>query len=271
MNTISVITAVHAASAQYLGDAYASLMQQELPQGWTWEWCVQEDGADVGAAAQLPTDDPRILISSGRRGGPHVARNLALSRASGAYIRTLDSDDQLTAGALAREIDVLTSHPEVGWTTAAVLDLLEDGTYSTFTLGNPDPGILPQQSMYHYWVQRHRPQVHPASLCARRHLVSLLGGWMAIPSSEDTGLLLALDAISPGWYIAEPGLIYRKHPGQMTNDPSHSSGKEWEHRMSLIRERAEALHAWGRPDPHQLVPSPSARTGAPAGVSIHEE
>lgn len=67
---------------------------------------------------------------------------------------------------------------------------------------------------------------------------------MALPSSGDTGLLLALDAVTDGWFIPETGLIYRKHEGQITNHPSHTSGAEWEARMSLIHARAVALRDW---------------------------
>ncbi|QEV39866.1 hypothetical protein CP978_16030 [Streptomyces nodosus] len=51
--------------------------------------------------------------------------------------------------------------------------------------------------------------------------MSALGGWMALPSSEDTGLLMALNAVSTGWFIEECGLLYRKWPGQSTAQDAH--------------------------------------------------
>ena len=42
-------------------------------------------------------------------------------------MKVLDADDQLTPGQLAREVAVFRRHPEVGWLTAAALDLLPDG------------------------------------------------------------------------------------------------------------------------------------------------
>ncbi|MEU1516434.1 glycosyltransferase [Streptomyces sp. NPDC005811] len=243
-SVISIVTPVHRESVKYLPDAYASLRAQELPEGWSWEWCIQEDGHEVHASSELPTDDPRIRISASRPGGPHVARTMALARSSGAYVKTLDSDDQLTPGALSRDIAVLENNPEIDWTTSRVTDLLEDGSTVSFELGDPAPGRLPQSSAYTFWAKHQRPQVHPATLCVRRRLVVLLGGWMALPASGDTGLLLALDALASGWFIAEVGLLYRKHVGQITNSPAHRGGEEWEARMSLIRERAAALDAW---------------------------
>ncbi len=83
--------------------------------------------------------------------------------------------------------------------------------------------------------------MHPATLCARRDLVTALGGWMALPASEDTGLLMALNAVSTGWFIEECGLLYRKWPGQSTAQDAHHHETERRARMKIIEERAEAL------------------------------
>jgi hypothetical protein len=64
---------------------------------------------------------------------------------------------------------------------------------------------------------------------------------MALPASEDTALLMALDVMADGWFIGETGLHYRKHPGQTTAHPDHRGGDEWEARMGAIRKHAEAL------------------------------
>ena len=68
-----------------------------------------------------------------------------------------------------------------------------------------------------------------------------LGGWMALPASEDTGLLIAASVISPGYFIAEPGLLYRKWPGQMTSQHAHTDPADRSARMAVIQARAEAL------------------------------
>ncbi|MEU5532927.1 glycosyltransferase [Streptomyces sp. NPDC020362] len=238
------MTPVHGDAARFLPDAYASLLSQDLPDGWSWEWCVQEDGSDVRAQSQLPADDARIRISASRAGGPHVARTMAFARSTGLYVKTLDSDDQLAPGALARDVAVLEEHPSVGWTTSRVVDLLEDGSTVSFELSDPQPGLLPRGCAFGFWTEHRRPPVHPATLCVRRSLMALLGGWMALPASGDTGLLLGLDALADGWFIGDTGLMYRKHGGQITAHPHHRNGAEWEARMSLIREHAEALRAW---------------------------
>ncbi|WP_328901492.1 MULTISPECIES: glycosyltransferase [unclassified Streptomyces] len=235
---LSLITPVHRAGLAYLRETYDSLAGQVLPEGWEWEWLIQEDGAGVGAAEFLP-DDPRIKVASSRRGGPHVSQTVALGRSYGELVKTLDADDLLTDGALARDIRVLTERPEVGWVTSAVLDLMPDGS----RVGFPDPAEGPVEpgDVLAHWELHHRAQVHPATLCVRRQLIVALGGWTALPASGDTGLLLGLDAFSPGWFLGEVGLLYRKHDGQITTDPAHAQGPEWDARMRIIGERARAF------------------------------
>lgn len=62
---------------------------------------------------------------------------------------------------------------------------------------------------------------------------------MAVTTSEDTGLLLALNAISTGYCIGEPGRLYRVWPGQLT--ASRASDSERRAVLRLIGARAEAL------------------------------
>lgn len=237
---ISIITPVYGASVQYLADAYKSIADQELPAGWGWQWLVQEDG-QAGLLDGVLPDDPRISTGMGRHGGPGTARNLALSRAGGELVKVLDADDMLTKGALARDLAILDRQPQVGWATSKVLDLLPDGSTEGFEL-DPDEGPIARGAVLEHWrIHDYRAQVHPASLCMRRDLVLALGGWMALPASEDTGLLLAANAISDGYFISKPGLLYRKWPGQATSQSTHVEPGERSARMHIIESRARAL------------------------------
>lgn len=239
---VSVVTAVHTPSMKFLPDAYESLLAQEMPDGWQWQWLVQEDGTSNAAESVLDAD-PRISFGTGRPLGPGMARTYSLARATGELIKVLDSDDMLAPGALAREIDVFATNPDVGWTTCRVLDLLPDGSTAGFP-DDPEEGVLERGEVAAYWRAHHcRAPVHPATLCIRADLLLALGGWMALPAGEDTGLLLALDAISSGYFLAERGLSYRKWPGQVTADPSHTARVEWAARNSIIDARARRLTA----------------------------
>ncbi|WP_079177625.1 glycosyltransferase family 2 protein [Streptomyces mangrovisoli] len=237
---ITVITAVHAPSAGFLPEAYASLRAQRLPDGWEWHWVVQEDGRTDGIRPYVPADE-RVTFRQGRPGGPGVARTIALAQAEGPYVKILDADDLLTPGALARDLAALEADPTLGWATSRALDLLPDGTTAGFP-GDPEQGPLERGAVLAHWKANDcLAQVHPATLFVRRELLLALGGWMALPASEDTGLLLALDSVSRGWFTAEPGLLYRKWEGQVTGQAAHVDPGERETRMAVVEARAHAL------------------------------
>ncbi|MFF5186687.1 glycosyltransferase family 2 protein [Streptomyces sp. NPDC000345] len=246
---IVVVTAVHAPSARYLPEAWTSLREQELPEGWEWHWVIQEDGTTDAVAPYVP-DDPRVTFRQGRPGGPGVARTVALAHAEGAYVKILDADDRLTPGALARDLAALEGDPGLGWATSRVLDLLPDGSTVGFP-GDPAGGPIERGAVLDHWkANGFLAQVHPASLFVRRDLLAALGGWMALPASEDTGLLLALNAVSRGWFTPEAGLLYRKWAGQATGQAAHVDPVEREARMAVVEARARALASfgWGYPE-----------------------
>ncbi|MFJ9540903.1 glycosyltransferase family 2 protein [Streptomyces sp. NPDC101225] len=244
---IAVVTAVHAPSAGFLAEAYKSLCAQELWPGWSWHWVIQEDGATDEVRGHVP-DDARVSFRQGRPGGPGVARTMALARAEGPYVKILDADDLLPAGALARDLAVLEGDPEIGWTTSRALDLLPDGSTAGFP-GDPEEGPIERGALLDFWrANDFRAQVHPATLCVRRDLLLALGGWMALPASEDTGLLLALNAVSRGWFSRGTGLLYRKWDGQVTGRAAHMDPAERAARMTVVEARARALAEF-RPHP----------------------
>jgi glycosyltransferase involved in cell wall biosynthesis len=241
---VSVITPVHPAKAQFLDEAWESLAGQEMPPGWAWQWVVQEDGTAAELAGRMP-DDKRVSYAAGRAGGPAVARTIAIARADGDLIKVLDADDVLAPGALARDIAVLCEHPDVGWTTSRAPNLLPDGLLDPYCC-NPTPGRIERGSFIEDRpADDYEPPVHPATLCVRRGLLLMIGGWMALPASEDTGLLLALNAVSPGYFIGETGLWHRRWDGQSTEGPHHADDTERSARLRVVHQRAEALaHAF---------------------------
>jgi hypothetical protein len=238
---VSVITPVSAQAASYLPRAYESLVAQEPPDGWDWEWLPQEDGETGSVRRLVSENDPRIRPGMGRHGGPAVARNLALARARGSLVKVLDADDMLVPGALNRDIRILSEYSDVIWTTSRVRDLLPDGSTVGFE-HDPPEGKLIGMEVFHRWREHdYQAPVHPGTLCIRRSHLLALGGWMALPASEDTGLLISLSIIGIGYFISEAGLYYRKWPGQKTGQAAHADPAERAARMKLIEDRAEAL------------------------------
>lgn len=248
MKTISIITPIYNPVSEYLLAAYDSLKHQQLPSGWSWEWLVQEDGKTKIAETILPKDDPRISFGNARHLGVAITRNFALARANGELIKNLDQDDVLADGVLSRDIRTMENHSDVQWATSRVLDLLPDGSTVGFE-GDPAPGPLPPGSVFEYWQKNdYRASVHPTTICIRRSLAQALGGWMAVPNSDDTGLLIAASVVSLGYFHPEVGLLYRKWPGQVTASPEHVDPTERSLRMALIAARALSLrNYWSAP------------------------
>ncbi|MET7697212.1 glycosyltransferase family 2 protein [Streptomyces sp. NPDC005485] len=245
---IVIVTAVHAPSAHFLPEAYKSLCEQDLPDGWEWRRLIQEDGQTDTVAPHV-SEDERVTFRQGRPGGPDVARTIALARADGEYVKILDADDRLAPGALARDLAALEGDRTLGWATSRVLDFLPDATTVRFP-GDPDNGPIERAALLDHWkAHGFRAQVHPATLFVRRDLLLALGGWMALPASEDTGLLLALNSVSRGWFSAEVGLLHRKWDGQVTGQAPHVDPAERDARMAVVEARARALShsGWGYP------------------------
>jgi len=232
----------------FIDQAYASLVGQRMPAGWDWEWVLQVDALDAALPAGL--DDPRIRVGHGPAGGPSVARNLGLARAAGSLVRNLDVDDVLLPGALARDIDTLDADPALGWVTSVAVDL---GAHERPDAGSPGPahphppaGRIRRGEIRQWVTERSWAlPVHPTTLCARRDLLLALGGWTALPSGGDTALLLALDAVSDGFFLDQPSVRYRKHPQQVTAQPLHSRSDLLAARRTLSLDRARALGELG--------------------------
>lgn len=242
MPLISIVTPSYDPVPDHLLAAYESVRSQRLPDGWEVEWVIQEDGA-TGAAMEILPRDPIVTFAMGRRGGVALTRNLALARSRGELIKNLDHDDVLMPDVLMRDVGVLAADPLVRWTTSRVLDLLPDGSTVAFD-SDPPGGRLEPGFVYEYWRRNnYRLPVHPTTICVRRELAVALGGWMGIPGSDDTGLLVPASVISHGWFHSEVGLLYRKWPGQETARTEHYAELEWNLRMRLVEERAEAVRA----------------------------
>ncbi|GAA2780781.1 glycosyltransferase family 2 protein [Kitasatospora aburaviensis] len=258
MTVISVITPVYNGGHAFLGEAYDSLLDQDLPDGWTWQWVVQEDGETRIPATVLPTDDPRISYGTGRRGGAAMARTMALARVTGSMVRPLDADDMLPAGALRRGIEALVEHPEIGWAVSSAVDLLPDGTLRESAI-DPPAGLLASGLIAESY-RAGRFAVMGTTLTVYTDLLHAVGGWPAVPASEDAALLVLLEAVAPGWMIAEPGEIYRKHDGQVTAQAAHWEEAERDALAAVLLTRLNVLHRTGwrwTPDPELIAKAPS--------------
>lgn len=214
ISVLSVLTALGPDVADHVAETAESVVAQRLPRGVDLEWIVCVDGPRGAVDLDLP-DDPRIqVVHAGRPGGPGLCRNVAATHSTGSVLRNLDADDVLLPGALAADVHTL-SDPRYGWCTSEALDLFPDGTTRAFASGRGDRDIL-RGEIVEQWRRSETLDVHVSTLAVRRRLFWAAGGYTALPRSEDVALLARLSAQSVGRHRAEPGLLYRKWPGQIT-------------------------------------------------------
>jgi hypothetical protein len=160
----------------------------------------------------------------------------------------LDADDVLAPGVLRRDIEVLTANPDVGWTASRAPNLLPDGSLDPYCC-NPEPGRIEQGALIKDdFANDYEPPIHPATLCVRRELLFMVGCWMALPASEDTGLVLALNAVTSGYFIGETGLYHRRWDRQSTEGSEYADDTERVARLRVVHLRAQILlHRFGAP------------------------
>lgn len=259
MPVISVLTPAHHGRAEYVREAGESLAAQQLPDGWSLEWIVQEDAAEQ----ELVLDGfpfARYELN-GERLGIAITRNLALARATGELVHVLDSDDQLLPGGLAVAINAFTTRPEIHWVATQAHDLRPDGSQKAFDPLIP-PGYLEAGAVNDYvltHLDEHgmgRWPFHHGCMTMRADTVRALGGWAAIPRAEDGMLLAALCELTPGYFTPEVTWLVRQH------DARTSAAGTWPRllpqSMAMIRGRIGAIRT-GRGNPALAGVPPTTR------------
>ena len=230
---ISLLTPTAAHHRDMLPQAWASIAQQRVPDGWKLRWYVQEDGpaSHMEAFVQTLGDSVAQYAASQTPGGAAEARNLALARCDGVVVMLLDADDQLTEGAVARVISALESgHMWCGF--AAIDDHAgvrsqRDGGYS-MRLGAdavaPDEaaafvaehwvGQVGRGAIRGCWSQFGMLPFHPTTFATYARRIWEVGGWPGLSRDEDTALILAITDRHDGIVSNDANVVYRRHAQQ---------------------------------------------------------
>lgn len=241
MPLVSVLTPVHAPRADHLDETWASLAVQTLPDGWEFEWVVQEDGTDPELRQMLPDDDRVVYDAVGMQLGSATTRNLALARARGEIVQVLDGDDTLVPGALEVLCEALLDHPKATWAAGRATDLLPDRTRMHF----PDllePGLVNPGEVVARWREGGGTfPFHPAGAMARTDVVRAIGGWAALPQSSDQLLFAAMSEMFHGVYVNQETLLFRKWHKQQSNHPQRAELRRLI--RYVVRQRITALRA----------------------------
>jgi glycosyltransferase involved in cell wall biosynthesis len=111
---VSIILAVYNCE-RYLGEAIESVRSQTYQ---NWELLIVDDAStdtSANCAAKAAEEDHRIhLFRQANNSGQTACANLGIDRAVGKYIARLDADDMMLPERLAKQVDYMESHPDVG-------------------------------------------------------------------------------------------------------------------------------------------------------------
>ena len=234
---ISIITAVDPSRIDFFSETIASVSEAMFLAP-SLEWIVQVDGKDADCAKEALKASAKIEANLVHC-GPGATRNFALERASGMYVRNLDADDVLIPQAFVAFSAFLRRYDFPAWAVTAAADMQGGNT----TTGRKDlvrGPVVPARELLRLWTDK--LPVHPTTLCIQSDIARALGGWMGLPASEDTGLLMAASSLYDGCYLETPTVRYRISPIQMSSTEGWGKpGKSLKTRHSLIRRRAECI------------------------------
>ena len=110
--------------AQVIRAALDSAMRQDVPL----RIIVVDDGSSDDSAAIARSYGARVTVITQANQGVSGARNTGLAAAQAPYIALLDQDDIWQPGKLARQLDLIETHPDVGLVFTDMRLLKRDGT-----------------------------------------------------------------------------------------------------------------------------------------------
>jgi glycosyltransferase involved in cell wall biosynthesis len=237
-NLLSVVTPCALGRWDFLETAWQSLAEQQLPEGWNWEWVVQADGPATDLQANIMTftqEHPSVRFAANTRPlGAAATRNAALGRVRGELLMNLDADDQFEVGGVAPLVSVMAGHGELAWAGGRTNYNRENGSVDPYPdrlpIGRIEPGWFGDD-----WLAHDRPAGHPSAFIMRTVIWSAFGGWMALYGSEDTGTLAAISEYWPGWGLNQVVLRYRKWHGETTAAADWSPDKPVHYRVIARR------------------------------------
>jgi glycosyltransferase involved in cell wall biosynthesis len=200
---VSVILAVYNCE-KYLGEAIASIQSQTYQ---NWELLIIDDAstdssADIAAAyAQA---DPRIqFLRQPQNAGPMVCFNRGIDRAAGKYIARLDADDLMLPARLAKQVDYLEAHPDVGLLGTA-FEMIDDQGDRIATCA-VSTGTENLKTL----LKTKNPILHPSIMMSADRLRAIGAYSEAYPYAEDYALCLDFAEVSKIENIDEVLTRYR--------------------------------------------------------------
>ncbi|MGF1465704.1 MAG: glycosyltransferase family 2 protein [Sandaracinaceae bacterium] len=243
---VSVILPVYDVEP-YLGEALSSLRRQTLAD---LEVLAVNDGSHDQSGAILDewaSRWPALTVIHRANGGAASARNLAIDRARGRYIALQDADDASEPDRLARQVELLERHPEIGLvgTDARLVD--PEGRHLGLVRQATDPSELEAR------LSDSTPLCHP-SLVFRRACFDAGHRYNAAYANvHDYDLMARVMRDFQASNVPEPLYRLRVHGDQLSVRFLETGGYRGLAAIHLARERREPPFSLGQVTRDQVL------------------
>jgi len=194
----------------YLGEAIESILHQEFTD---FELVIIDDGSTDASAEIIESyDDPRIRFFENEHNiGLIGSLNRGLGLAWSPYVARMDADDVSLPERLARQVDFLDAHPEIGVLGCAVEVI--DGS------GNPSHTrrFAAEHRVLRWRLCFGNPIMHP-TVIMRREVVNRVGGYSSdMLHAEDYDLWRRLSSVTRLANLQDVLLCLRTHEDSVTS------------------------------------------------------
>lgn len=230
--TISVIIPAFN-SARFVDAAIDSVVCQKINK---LEIIVVDDGSNDSTATVIKkyVDLGLIHYIYQDNAGPGAARNRGLDTAGGEFICFLDADDTLLPGSIAKRLDFMLRHPEVGMVFTDLYRCRSKGDDSEVHLRDNGflekfkPAIVKSQPPEYILDDRyiplafeHSPFIKTPTVMLRKSAIKKVGGFdRSLRAAEDIDLWLRIARKFPVGYIDEPLTCWNNYQSTLTSDTS---------------------------------------------------
>lgn len=208
---VSIIVPVYNVEA-YLAQCIDSLINQTYPH---LEVLLIDDGS-TDSSGQICDDyakkDSRVKVIHKVNAGVSVARNTALSVASGYYLMCVDSDDWIEEDTLEKCIAIIDQHPEIDILEFGTIDYI-DGEFAEYKSysGHEDDVQMSGLQIMESYSQGNLPAPLPCAKLYVRDKISEVRFIEGRVHEDNTYIFEALTKIDNYYYHNKPWYIYRRN------------------------------------------------------------
>lgn len=210
---VSIVMSVYNGE-KYLRQAIDSILNQTFTD---FEFIIVDDGSTDKTAERLRSydDDRIVLIDNGGNIGLTKSLNKGMKIAKGKYIARMDADDVCLPERLAKQVQFLDEHPDIGVLGTGFETIDDVGTRGVKVQFSTEPGLIRWQMFFCCCV------AHP-SVMVRRTVYERLGGYNPkVHQSQDYELWLRAVRETKIANLQDVLLQLRKHSGNLTIVEAH--------------------------------------------------